>query len=249
MECEKIKKLIPKYFQHTVSEEEIQLVEEHLCICHDCRTVLGELMDKVEGTSSQAPEKAEEPLSEEKPEEKVEEKKEASAASSGQGKDMEYFPGGDIKSSLDKIDEILEVDEPVKQEAGEEPEEKPEDKEPSFEILTESSSLNQEPPAESNTEAQKEEPLKEAEPSLREEAEEKEEPLLEPVPEEKQEASKLFLRKEPEEVQEEFTAAASQLNKEPIIRKQEGKGGFLGYLCLIVGLGVLGFLAYLLVKG
>ncbi len=245
MECEEIKKLIPKYFQHTVSEEEIQLVEEHLCICHDCRTVLGELMDKVEGTSPQAPEKAEEPLSEEKPEEKVEEKKEASAVSSDQNKDMEYFPGEDVKSSLDKIDEILEVDKPVKQEAGEEPE----DKDPSFEILTESSSLDQEPLAESNTEAQKEEPVKEAEPSLREEAEEKEEPLLEPVPEEKQEASKLFLRKESEEVQEEFTVAASQLNKKPIIREQEGKGGFLGYLCLIVGLGVLGFLAYLLVKG
>ena len=47
MECEEIKKIIPRYFQHTASEEEIKKVEEHLCVCHDCRTTLGELMDKL----------------------------------------------------------------------------------------------------------------------------------------------------------------------------------------------------------
>jgi len=45
MDCEDIKKIIPCYFQHTASEEEIKQVEEHLCVCHDCRAVLGELMD------------------------------------------------------------------------------------------------------------------------------------------------------------------------------------------------------------
>ena len=46
MNCEEIKKIIPKYFQHQASDEEIKSVEEHLCICHTCRTELGELMDK-----------------------------------------------------------------------------------------------------------------------------------------------------------------------------------------------------------
>ena len=47
MECEEIKGVIPKYFNHTASEEEIKLVEEHLCVCHDCRASLGALMDKL----------------------------------------------------------------------------------------------------------------------------------------------------------------------------------------------------------
>ena len=232
MECEKIKEIIPKYFKHTVSEEEIQLVEEHLCICHDCRTILGELMDKAEETSPQTPEKAEEPLSEQKPEEKLEQNKETPEASSDQKKDMEYFSGGDIESSLDKIDEILEAAEPVKQEV--------EEKEPPFEILTEPPFPEQELPVESDAEKQEEEPPKEIEPFLRKAAEGKED-------------SKLFLREEPEEiseeVSEEFTATTNQPNKQPIIKKQGDKADFLGYLCLIVGLGVLGFLAYLLTKG
>jgi len=45
MDCEDIKKIIPRYYQHIASEEEITQVEEHLCVCHDCRAVLGELMD------------------------------------------------------------------------------------------------------------------------------------------------------------------------------------------------------------
>jgi len=53
MECEKIKELIPRYFNHTASEEEIKKVEEHLCLCHDCRTLLGELMDKEAGDKEQ----------------------------------------------------------------------------------------------------------------------------------------------------------------------------------------------------
>ncbi len=48
MNCEDIKKIIPKYFRHQASEAEIKMVEEHLCICHNCRTDLGELMDKKE---------------------------------------------------------------------------------------------------------------------------------------------------------------------------------------------------------
>jgi len=50
MDCNKVKEIIPKYFNHTASEEEIKAVEEHLCICHECRTALGELMDKDTGS-------------------------------------------------------------------------------------------------------------------------------------------------------------------------------------------------------
>jgi len=47
MNCDEIKKIIPRYFQHTAGEEEMKKVEEHLCVCHDCRLALGELMDKL----------------------------------------------------------------------------------------------------------------------------------------------------------------------------------------------------------
>jgi len=98
MECEEIKKIIPKYFQHTASAEEIQVVEEHLCVCHDCRTVLGELMDKASEAEEAAEahsqeqaeplpkEKAKPPLEEEKeepPKEKAEEKKEEEVPAPG----------------------------------------------------------------------------------------------------------------------------------------------------------------------
>ncbi|MBP7088348.1 MAG: zf-HC2 domain-containing protein [Candidatus Omnitrophica bacterium] len=62
MDCEEIKRIIPRYFQHTASEEEIKKVEEHLCVCHDCRTTLGELMDKLsESEPSETPKEDKEP--------------------------------------------------------------------------------------------------------------------------------------------------------------------------------------------
>jgi hypothetical protein len=48
MTCEEIKKLLTKYVQHTADEEEIKKVEEHLCVCHDCRSSLGKIMDKLD---------------------------------------------------------------------------------------------------------------------------------------------------------------------------------------------------------
>src|SRR4030042_2922387 len=47
MDCGEIKKIIPRYYNHTANEEEIKKVEEHLCVCHECRQLLGELMDQV----------------------------------------------------------------------------------------------------------------------------------------------------------------------------------------------------------
>ena len=63
MDCEEIKKIIPRYFQHSATEEEIKKVEEHLCVCHDCRTTLGELMDKLSSPAdSDAPAQEQESL-------------------------------------------------------------------------------------------------------------------------------------------------------------------------------------------
>ncbi|MBU0694328.1 MAG: zf-HC2 domain-containing protein [Candidatus Omnitrophica bacterium] len=46
MDCEKIKEIIPAYIKHTALEEDAEKVEEHLCICHDCRQSLSQCIDK-----------------------------------------------------------------------------------------------------------------------------------------------------------------------------------------------------------
>ena len=157
MECEDIKKIIPKYFQHTANEEEIQSVEEHLCVCHDCRTILGELMDKAAEASELAAVPSQdqpESSSEDKIQEKITEKKE----------DMEYFPGEDVEAVLGKGDDVLEKPEPAKGDSGdaveeiepivEEKAEPKKDEDDSFEIVDESSEvLRQELPTESDIEA------------------------------------------------------------------------------------------------
>lgn len=45
MDCEVIKEIIPAYIDHSASEEEIKIVEEHLCVCNDCRQHLGQCME------------------------------------------------------------------------------------------------------------------------------------------------------------------------------------------------------------
>ena len=46
MECNQIKEIIPNYINHTASEEETKIVEEHLCICNACRLNLSQAMEK-----------------------------------------------------------------------------------------------------------------------------------------------------------------------------------------------------------
>ena len=46
MDCEKIREIIPQYVNHSSSEENTQLIEEHLCICEGCREYLGDFLDK-----------------------------------------------------------------------------------------------------------------------------------------------------------------------------------------------------------
>lgn len=304
MECAEIKKIIPQYFQHTASEEEIQAVEEHLCVCHDCRTILGELMDK----ASSGEEAAETP-SPEQPQEKVEEntkkrpegvppkagEEEISAPEAkeveanqpeqvprSEGKeDRKYFPGEGLEASMDKVDEILGGVGPVKGESEEEPQElKPtlEDKEDSsFEVITDIPSAHkQELPAESDIETlggKEPEPvkeeIKEPEEKLEIPSEEKEE-----KPEIPWESGLKLKEKKPEEPVKEIKEPQAEPKKEEEQPKQssedsEGekesseevpyildksplekvKIGFLECFCLIGSLAVLGFLAYLFLKG
>lgn len=46
MDCEGIKNLMPDYIRHTASPEDTTKVEEHLCICNNCRETLAKIMDK-----------------------------------------------------------------------------------------------------------------------------------------------------------------------------------------------------------
>lgn len=299
MECDEIKKIIPQYFQHTASEEEIQAVEEHLCVCHDCRTLLGELMDK-----ASSGEEAVEAPSQEKPQEEVEEKKEEEIpAPSDKKQDKEYFPGENLEVSMDKVDEILGKAEPAKGESGEEPQElKPilEDKEEektdkegsSFEVIKDiPSAPKQELPAENDIETlgkKEPEPVKEEikepeeklevspkekkdkpeihwesgleleEKKLEEPVKEIKEPQAEPKREEEQ------LKQSPEDSEGEVPKSEVPEGDESEGKKEsgeeasytldesfleKGKIGLIECFCLLGGLAVLGFLAYLFLKG
>lgn len=46
MDCKNIKEVIPAYIMHSATEDEVKIVEEHLCVCNDCRLFLGECLDK-----------------------------------------------------------------------------------------------------------------------------------------------------------------------------------------------------------
>ncbi len=91
MDCEEVKKIIPNYFQHTASEEEIRKVEEHLCVCHDCRTALGELMDNLVDRETPQPEIAAE--TKQPPELEPEPQKEEAV----------YYPSSDAEGPVKEI--------------------------------------------------------------------------------------------------------------------------------------------------
>ena len=293
MECAEIRKIIPQYFRHTASEEEITLVEEHLCVCHDCRTVLGELMDKASSTEEavETPSQEQpEPLTDDKPQEDAEQKKEEEVPApeaeeieekpleqspegrpgevpAGQSlperepsereEDVEYFPGGNLEASMDKVDDILGKTEPAKGDPGDKPEEvEPIDQdkeEEKAELPREEEKIEEktelpleEEKAEETTEKKEEVKEKEevSEPSSGTGIELKEE---EPVVEFKKapilrEEGKSFLAEEEERKEE----VSYTLDKAPLGKSE---AGLLEYFCLIGGLAILGFLAYLLLKG
>jgi predicted anti-sigma-YlaC factor YlaD len=45
MNCEETKAAIPSYINHTASETQVGSIEEHLCICNDCRQFLSQAID------------------------------------------------------------------------------------------------------------------------------------------------------------------------------------------------------------
>ena len=274
MECEEIKKIIPGYFKHTATEEEVKQVEEHLCICHECRTALGELMDEVSQEGEPAvfegqDQEAKEPPAQEKPQEPVQEpieepKKEEEVPLvaeeeliplSEDKEGMEYFPGeaADESAAGKKSDAKSEPEpaEPLQEEKAHEPEpteflaEEPAESKPVF-------IPEEEPPK--AAEPQGQEPPKE-EPSLPSEAE------LVPAPEEeapkpaKEEtapvgASIESTLKEASVPEEKESLPPEEdlysLDEHPI---EKSKVGIFEYVSLGVGVVILLFVIYLLTKG
>jgi len=280
MECGKVRQIIPKYFQHVASEEEIQTVEEHLCVCHDCRTALGELMDKASSAEAVVEIPSQEETTSQSPEEK---------------EDIKYFPGEDLEVSMDKVEDILGEAELVKEDLKDELKEvepivpdkeegKVEGEDSSFEVIVDPpAAVHQELPTESDIEALIIKNLKPIEEKAKESEEKAELPLEEEKEESPKEKAELPLEEEKEQVSESSpeTDTSTELKEEepekPRPKEEEGimplaeeeskessdgasytlngapldKGGvgFLEYFCLIGGLAILGFLAYLLLKG
>lgn len=46
MDCVKIKALFTDYISHHTSDEVVQVIEEHLCVCDACRKQLNTLLEK-----------------------------------------------------------------------------------------------------------------------------------------------------------------------------------------------------------
>ena len=270
MDCNKIKEVIPRYFNHTASEEEIKTVEEHLCICHDCRTALGELMDKI--TDSEQPVNnenqdqemqiipgnlSETPLGSEAEPTKLENLESKS-------EDIEYFPGKGLKDLKDpekntaqeetsQVKESLELESSIDQQ----PQEPiPEIKEPALDTNDEIKPVLEAEPAQiaplgSEAEATvpdvSEESFKtpDAVESVQEDKLDKEEAKdqsgLEILPsEDTQEDSYAFLEATKEQFQEKILSKVSKDSK--VV-------GLVEYLYLTIAVAVLGFLIYLVLKG
>ena len=46
MDCQKIRKNFPGYINHSIPQNLVQIIEEHLCICEDCRNKLSQLLNR-----------------------------------------------------------------------------------------------------------------------------------------------------------------------------------------------------------
>jgi hypothetical protein len=231
MDCEEVKRIIPSYFQHSASEEEIKKVEEHLCVCHDCRTTLGHLMDNLTDTKEEA---AKEPPLEPKPQENKPE------VSSEEG--MIYYPGESVDASKQKpVSETTPEPEPLSLS----PEEniKPPKEEPK--ILSEK-------PKQEETLPEPELPVAPAQ----ETPEEKTEPVPqgislpqeESLPQAKPEPAKkegLVNPEEKDELQSQEHSFALD-EHEPI---KSGAIGSLEYIALAIGIIILISFIYLITKG
>jgi len=45
MECSEVKKIAFSYIQHKLSSELTEKIEEHLCVCQDCRKYIGDILE------------------------------------------------------------------------------------------------------------------------------------------------------------------------------------------------------------
>lgn len=244
MDCQEIKNIIPRYFKHTASEDEIKLVEEHLCICHECRTTLGELMDTMDEPSSN--EKSENL----QPQENL--------AADNTDKTPEFTPKEPEKSEDEEIeyfsaDEAKIPDSTIKPSLENVPKEP--EPEPKLEPLPE-------PVPEPEPEPELE-PEPEPEPVPEPEPEPEPEPVPEPVPEPEPDNEPSFQEPSPEpelkpkpdagslgpekSFKDEYSADQDySLDEIPI---DNNKLGVFEYTCLGIGVITLGVLFYLLLKG
>lgn len=55
MDCARVREIIPGYIRHTLLAEESVSIEEHLCVCNDCRNFLAKTMDELEDKPQEAP--------------------------------------------------------------------------------------------------------------------------------------------------------------------------------------------------
>jgi len=46
MDCEKIRENFSGYINHSIPQNLAQIIEEHLCICEDCRNKLNQLLNE-----------------------------------------------------------------------------------------------------------------------------------------------------------------------------------------------------------
>jgi len=235
MDCKEIEKILPRYFNHTASEEEIKSVEEHLCICHKCRVALGKLMDQlggaqepsaVEGEAEEMeiiPQGEEITPSKKKKEPKKEktipeeEEKEKELQPTSEEETMEYFPGKDIEEAAptqgfpsEEKEEAISGPEAAPEELVFEEKEIPAEKEPG-ESSKEISSVAEDAMEAALTKAEVRAPL----------VEKKEEPPAE--------EKKLY-----------------PLDEIPL---EKPKADLLGYIALGIGIVIFIALIYLLIKG
>ena len=213
MDCKEIEKTLPKYFNHTASEEEIKSVEEHLCVCHKCRVALGKLMDQLGGEPEPSKPEGEEmevvPQKEGVTPPKKEEPKEEEPLIEKEEEELEIIPPEE-GVTLPKEEEPKEELKPL-------PEEEETMEYFPGKDIEESLTEQKKPPLE-----EKEEPVVEKEPEP-EEPEVKEPEVKEEVKEEEPEEEMQVLPPEPESPRKE--EKISEPAPEPVKKPSEEKPG------------------------
>jgi predicted anti-sigma-YlaC factor YlaD len=56
MDCQEVKNIAVDYLKHNLTEDRVTQIEEHLCICAQCRSYLSNLLDNKVATPQSVPE-------------------------------------------------------------------------------------------------------------------------------------------------------------------------------------------------